>query len=556
MKEAKKSLSRTFGFPVMQFPTSIDRFLNQPFGSIADLVAMHAVSRPRQPAIVQGAQTLDYAGLDALMDRVASALQREGLQPGDAIAICAATSIAYAAVFLGALRAGIAVVPLAPSATGESLVKMITDAGVGLLFLDEATATTFERSHLRVTAKCIGLGYYAADTSLDAWLATATMPPRRVDVLSDWPFNLIYSSGTTGVPKGIVQPHSMRWAHVQRGPVYGYGPDCTTLLSTPLYSNTTLVAFFPALGLGGTIVLMAKFDVAGYLALAEEYKVTHTMLVPVQYQRIMAFPDFHRYDLSSFRTKLCTSAPFATRLKAEILARWPGGLVEYYGLTEGGGTCVLAAHEHPTKLHTVGRPAPKHDIRLIDEEGREIARGGIGEVVGHSAGMMTGYHKQPQQTAEAEWHDTAGKRFIRTGDVARFDADGFLILLERKKDMIISGGFNVYPSDLEAVLLEHADVGEVAVIGVPSTRWGETPIAYVVPKSEARLDTGQLLEWANNRLAKTQRLGAVMVTDNLPRSPIGKVLKRELRDAYHRAAGASDEQDSTSFPTHADRANP
>jgi acyl-CoA synthetase (AMP-forming)/AMP-acid ligase II len=271
------------------------------------------------------------------------------------------------------------------------------------------------------------------------------------------------------------------------------------------------------------------------------------MLVPVQYQRLMAHPDFDRYDLSSFRMKLCTSAPFSAALKADILKRWPGGLVEYYGMTEGGGTCILAAHEHPDKLATVGAPAEGHDMRLIDEAGHEIAQGEIGEVVGHSPAMMLGYHRQPDKTREAEWFAPDGKRFIRTGDVGRFDADGFLTLMDRKKDMVISGGFNVYPSDLEAVLIQHPAVAEVAVVGVASERWGETPVAFVVAKVGAaplcvpgiplrgQVTAIQLRDWANQRLGKTQRLAAVEIVDTLPRSAIGKVLKRELRDAYRPA---------------------
>ena len=282
---------------------------------------------------------------------------------------------------------------------------------------------------------------------------------------------------------------------------------------------------------------MPKFDAGHYLALAERHRVTHTMLVPVQYQRIMARADFGRFDLSSFRVKFCTSAPFAAALKADVLARWPGGLIEFYGMTEGGGTCMLPAHEHPDKLHTVGRPAPGHDIRLIDEAGREVARGEIGEVVGHSPAMMTGYHNRAEATAAAEWFDAEGKRFIRTGDVGRFDEDGFLTLMDRRKDMIISGGFNVYPSDLEAVLHDHPGVAEVAVVGVPSAQWGETPVAFVVPARGVHLDAGALREWANARLGKMQRLADVRVVAALPRSPIGKVLKRELRSAY--AAGTA-----------------
>ncbi len=322
----------------------------------------------------------------------------------------------------------------------------------------------------------------------------------------------------------------MRWTHVRRGKEYGYGPEGVTLLATPLYSNTTLVVFFPTLAAGGAVVLMAKFDAARYLTLAERHRVTHTMLVPVQYQRLMALPDFGAHDLSSFRFKFCTSAPFSAALKADVLARWPGGLVEFYGMTEGGGTCILDAHLHPDKLHTVGRPAPGHDIRLIDENGEELPAGAVGEVVGHSAGMMSGYHGQPGKTREAEWFDRSGKRFIRTGDVGRFDADGFLTLLDRRKDMIISGGFNIYPSDLEAVLRDHPAVADAAVVGVPSAQWGETPMAFVVPVAGAHLDAQALLAWFNARVGKTQRLADLRFMDELPRSAIGKVLKRELRE--------------------------
>ena len=514
---------------------SVDEILARPFGTLPDLIRQHAATQPRHPALVQDERMLDYAELDALMDRIAAALQRDGLNPGDAIAICAAASIEYAAVFLGGLRAGIAVAPLAPSSTAASVATMAADAGAKLMFLDDAVAQALEPVRERIEARRIGLD--GPNDRFAAWLAPAGAKPVPVDIQPDWPFNIIYSSGTTGAPKGIVQAHAMRWAQVQRASAYAYGPDTVTLVATPLYSNTTLVSFIPTLALGGSVVLMAKFDAAAWLALAEKHRATHAMLVPVQYRRIMALPDFGRYDLSSFRFKFSTSAPFSAALKADILRRWPGGLVEYYGLTEGGGTCILAAHEHPDKLHTVGCAAPGHDIRLIDDSGRELAPGETGEVVGHSPGMMTGYHNQPEKTAQAEWHDRAGKRFIRSGDIGCFDADGFLVLLDRKKDMIISGGFNLYPSDLEAVLRERADVAEVAVVGVPSERWGETPVAFVVPKAGATLDAAELLAWTNSRVGKTQRLAAVELIDILPRSAIGKVLKRELREGYRGKGG-------------------
>ncbi len=503
--------------------------LQNEFGVITDLVRQHARQAPARRAFVEGSRVLDYAALDTLMDRTACALQRDGLKPGDAIALCATTSIEYAAVFLGALRAGVVVAPLAPSATPASLARMISDAGAKLLFTDLSAASAVGPIHAHAIPR-IALDASAAGRPLDDWLAGPGVSPAAVAIEPDWPFNIIYSSGTTDEPKGIVQPHGMRWTHVRRGSAYGYGADTVTLLSTPLYSNTTLVVFFPTLASGGTVVLMPKFDDAGYLQLAQAHRVTHTMLVPVQYQRLMARWDFNAYDLSSFRFKFSTSAPFSAAVKADVLKRWPGGLVEFYGMTEGGGTCILEAHAHPDKLHTVGRPAEGHDIRLIDDAGREVPTGGAGEVVGHSAGMMKGYHHQPAKTREAEWFSPHGKRFIRTGDIGRFDAEGFLTLLDRKKDMIISGGFNVYPSDLESVLREHPAVDDAAVVGMPSVQWGETPVAFVVRQAGNDTPAGELLQWVNQRVGKTQRLASLQFLDELPRSAIGKVLKRELRD--------------------------
>ncbi len=503
------------------------------YRAIPDLIREHAAARPRQPALVQGAERIDYGQLDALMDRVAASLQRDGVRQGEAIAICAHSSPRYAAVFLGALRAGVVVAPLAPSVTAEQFASMLQDAQAKLLFADAAAAPLIG-AHAPQT---IALDATLPGTALDAWLAPPNTAPEPVALQPGWPFNIIYSSGTTGTPKGIVQSHGMRWTHVMRGLSYGYGAGTVTLLSTPLYSNTTLVVFLPSVAYGGTVHLMAKFDAATYLALAQKLRMTHTMLVPVQYRRIMALPDFDKHDLRSTHMKFCTSAPFDAALKADVLKRWPGGLVEFYGMTEGGGSCILNAHEHPDKLHTVGQPAQGHDIRLIDEQGVEVPKGEAGEVVGHSPGMMIGYHGQPQKTREAEWYDPTGKRFIRTGDVGRFDADGFLILFDRRKDMIISGGFNIYPSDLEGVLREHAAVAEAAVVGVPSEQWGETPVAYVVRQASSPVSEAELLAWFNQRVGKTQRLASLHYIDELPRSAIGKVLKRELRERH--VAGAA-----------------
>jgi acyl-CoA synthetase (AMP-forming)/AMP-acid ligase II len=507
------------------------------------MIAEHAAARPADLAIVDGERRFTFGELDAAMDRVAASLQRDGRGPGDVVALIAAASAEVLFAFFGALRAGLAVAPLAPGSTPEQLLGMLADCGARVLFVDaEASAALRGRpiaAHVVQLDAAAGAAALAppAATAFGDWLAPAGARPHPVRIDPAWPFNIIYSSGTTGTPKGIVQPHAMRWAHIRRGSASGYGPGSVTLIATPPYSNTTLVALIPTLAWGGAVVLMRKFDGLAYLQLAERHRATHTMLVPVQYQRLLAHPRFDDFDLSSFVAKFCTSAPFHAELKDEVLRRWPGGLVEYYGMTEGGGTLILQAHLHPHKLHTVGQPAEGHDVRLIDDTGRELPRtpgvaSASGEVVGRSPGMMTGYHGQPGQTAAAEWFDAQGRRYIRTGDIGRFDEDGFLVLTDRRKDMIISGGFNIYPSDLEAVLRRHPDVAEAAVFGVASAEWGETPVACVVAREGVSLDAETLRGWANTQLGKTQRLSALRVLHELPRSGIGKVLKRELREAW------------------------
>ena len=497
---------------------------------LSTLVRWHAQRRPGAAALVQGEAVWSWVALDRFMDRVALSLQRDGLQVGDTVALCAATTPLQAALLLGALRAGAVVVPLAPSTDPAGFAAMLADAQARWLFVDASAPALAPAAQ---AGAVISLDAEAPGRALQQWLVedTGTVPD-AVPYAAEAPFNIIYSSGTTGTPKGIVQSCGMRWMHMLRGIPQGYGPDTVTLLATPLYSNTTLVCLFPSLAFGGTVVLMAKFDAGTFLQLAQQHGVTHTMLVPVQYQRIMARPDFGGHDLSRFRLKLCTSAPFSAQLKADVLARWPGGLTEVYGMTEGGGSCLLEAHLHPDKLHTVGRPAAGSDIRLLDEQGVEVAPGEAGEVVGHSRAMMLGYHHLPDKTRETEWVAPDGRRFIRTGDIARFDADGFLILLDRKKDMIISGGFNIYPSDLEAKLREHPGVLDVAVVGVPSAQWGETPVAFVVRRAGDATGAEALREWINTRVGKVQRISALQLLDELPRSAIGKVLKRTLRDGY------------------------
>ncbi|MEG3083592.1 class I adenylate-forming enzyme family protein [Sphingomonas sp. PB2P12] len=507
------------------------------FATLPDLIRAHALERGDRTAVADAQGSIDYRTLDAMMDRVATALQRDGVAPGTAVAIVAAPTADYTAAFLGAVRAGCVATPIAPSATPAAIAAMIADSGAPLVFLDGENARALAGQTLsarpimfsREGRSPAWTPAFAGEQSFGSWLAPDGAKPTPIAITPEDPFNIIYSSGTTGTPKGIVQSQAMRWAHISRNTAAGFD-TAVTMIATPLYSNTTLVSFLPTLGWGGSVVLMKKFEARAYLALAERYRATHTMLVPVQYQRIMALPDFGDFDLSAFRFKTSTSAPFSAALKADVVSRWPGVLVEFYGMTEGGASCALNATANPTKLHTVGQPMPGHEIRLIDDDGTEVAPGDMGEVVGRSPAMMNGYHGRSEATREAEWYDADGNRYIRHGDVGRFDEDGFLTLMDRKKDLIISGGFNIYPSDLEAVLAKHPAVADCAVIGVPSEAWGETPVGFYVARDGRTEDAPAILSWANAQLGKTQRLSALHVADELPRSAIGKVLKRELRD--------------------------
>ncbi|MFN6936495.1 MAG: class I adenylate-forming enzyme family protein, partial [Tsuneonella sp.] len=501
-------------------PTAED--LLQPFGSFPATLARWAEVQPDKIAMRDESGEITWAEIADRIERIAAQLQADGLVQGQSVAILGTSTIPYALVFLAAVRAGGVAAPLTTSASADQLAGMAADSGAAHIFIDRAKLT-------ELGPGCFpGMTRIVLDEELDGWMAApgtraAPFEPREKD-----PFNIIYSSGTTGIPKGIVHSHLMRWRQfaTTASSLVANGGEIVSLASTPLYSNTTMVAFLPPLLAGGTVRVMGKFDSGRWLAHAEADRTAMTMLVPVQYQRLMDYADFDRFDLSALRLKYCTSAPFPAELKREVLARMPGALIEIYSMTEGGVVCLLQAHEFPDKLHTVGRPAPGSELKVLDDADNEVPPGTPGNLVGRSQTMMSGYKNQPDKTREGYWTDPAtGETWQRMGDIGRIDADGFVELVGRAKDMIISGGFNIYPSDLETALEADARVAEAAVIGMPSRAWGETPVGFV------RLADGwddahlpAILADTNAKLGKTQRLAMLHPIDEMPRSHIGKLL--------------------------------
>ncbi len=505
--------------------------LEEPFGSYLEILTGWARAQPDAIALVDDEREIAWAELIGLVERLAARLIETGLEQGQSVAILGTSSVEYALVFLAAVRAGGVAAPLTTSASAEQLEGMAKDSGARHLFIDAAKAAElgpdFMSDLIRVPLE-----------DIEGWMA----PPgsRAPDIKPDKAdaFNIIYSSGTTGIPKGIVHSHQMRWRQFG-ATALSYlkaGLPVRSLASTPLYSNTTMVAFLAPMLAGGTVRIMGKFDCARWLDHAQADRTTITMLVPVQYQRLMDFAGFDGFDLSSLAIKYCTSAPFSAELKRQVLDRMPGGLIEIYSMTEGGVVCLLAAHEFPDKLHTVGRPAPGSEMKVLDDEDNEVPPGTPGNLIGRSETMMSGYKNRPDKTTEAQYVAPDGGVWMRMGDIGRVDEDGFVELVGRAKDMIISGGFNIYPSDLEAQLAREDGVIEAAVVGVPSRQWGETPVGFVVLSQGSDCDA--VLAAVNARLGKTQRLSALYPVDEMPRSHIGKLLKTELREKAQRLSQA------------------
>ncbi len=512
--------------------------LDQPALTVSEIVATHAKFRRARTAFVCGERRVTWEAFDRRVNRIANALLDAGLKKGDKVALLSLSNIEALEILFGTLRAGGVIVPLSALLQPEMIGTLIEDSGSRFLFvaspLQTLTGPILDTRGAVPEAHRIAVQFEdEAYQPYETFIANApeTIPP--VTLQSQDECNIIYSSGTTGLPKGIVITHQARSVIALAAAVeYRIDSASTTLVTTPPFTNATWVILLPSVAAGAVTVLLPSFSPRGFLETVERERATHTLMVPTQYHVILELPDFEKYDLTSLRIMISVGAMLPLPLKRRILEKMGPGLLELYGLTEGVGT-TLKPEDMQVKTGSVGTPIGSTDMRIIDEEGKELPVGEVGEIVGYSPIMMKEYLNRPEATAEIIWRDERGRTYIRTGDMGRFDEDGFLYILDRKRDMIVSGGLNVFASDIEEVFLRHPEVLDVAAIAIPHEKWGETPLALVRPRAGAKVTEADLKEWANRRLAKHQRVNAVEFRDeDFPRNALGKVLKRELRRRY------------------------
>lgn len=510
--------------------------LTSPSPFFPEILRLNARWRGPSPALVSDSETLSWTDFGLRTNALANSLYSCGLKPGDAIALVMSNSVEMALVIAAAIKAGLVTAPLNTSVLPSAMISMIEDAGAKAViaspgFTEALETASAERASELPPLRLLDRGGKPGWRTLYSLLNKADLSDPDWTPCRDHPLNIIYSSGTTGTPKGILHTHGTRldWAY-DLSIALRYHSGARTLVALGLYSNISWVMMLCSWLCGGTLFIRNAFSAPDMMEQAARHAITHTAMVPVQYQRILDDPAFDPGKLTSLQYVMSCGSPLLAHTKSAWLEICPG-VIELYGLTEGLIT-TLDPEDAPGRLTSVGKPAAGTDIKILDDNDHECPAGAAGEIVGRGRIAMPGYHNRPEATAEATWMDEKGQAWLRTGDIGQLDEDGFLYIVDRKKDMIVSGGQNIYPRDIEGVLIEHAGVADVAVIGVPHPEWGETPVAIIVPADGHQPDASTLIGWANERLGKQQKLRGAHFVDELPRNANGKVLKRELRERF------------------------
>ena len=509
--------------------------------TLAEAVATHARLQPTRLAVRDSRRSLTYAAWHARNETLAAALRGLGLPSGARVGVLAYNCLEWMEIYAGLARAGLVVVPLNFRLTAPEISYILEHAEVSALIAGEEFLELAEavRSELGLTAgHCIAL----ADSAPAGWIGYENLMRSAPAPLAEAPPDarsvaaLMYTSGTTGRPKGAIRSHGanalIAWATIME---MGFTAADTALLVMPLCHANSLYFATTFTHLGGTCVIEDRrsFDPEALLRTLAEDRVTFTSLVPTHYIMLLALPDAvkQRHDLRAVDRLMISSAPARQDTKRDIMQLFPNGrLYELYGSTEAGWVTLLRPDEQLRKLGSVGREwAGSAAIRLLDAERREVADGEVGELYSRTAYAFDGYWRNPEKTAEA-----FADGWCSVGDMARRDDEGYLWLVDRKSNMIISGGENVYPTEVEGVLGAHPAVRDCAVIGVPHDKWGETPYAVVVLHDGQTASDTELREWCRARLAAYKcPSGVDFITDStMPRTATGKIQHRVLRTRY------------------------
>ena len=485
-------------------------------------VVAQARLRPDAPALIVDGVVTSYGELDARARDLAAALHDLGVRRGDRVAVLVPNSAEFFVAAHAAGRLGAVYVPVNVHFKADEAGWIVRDSG--------ATAVVVTRGLLPALADVADVGRLVVE---DGWPADRPEVDPHEVIGDGWPTPMAYTSGTTGRPKGVAMGTDdvrRRAAGVAAScAMWGFDDTAVHLMVGPAYHSGPAYWAQMHLAIGASVVIMPKWDAEQALALVERHHVTSTHMVPANFQRILALPDDvrHRYDLSSLQLAIHAAAPCPVPLKRAFMDFVGAEKVwEYYGASEGGGT-VISPQEWLERPGSVGRPYPGTEFVILDDDGRELAPGEVGTVYVRPAASSFEYHNDPEKTAaqhRGEW--------FTVGDAGSLDADGYLYLADRKSDLVICGGVNISPREIEDCLLTNPDIVDCAVLGVPDDEWGEVLYAIVQPRPGAVLDETAVVDWVRDRLADFKRPRIVEFVTELPRDPNGKVRKPRLREAY------------------------
>ncbi|MFI1360124.1 class I adenylate-forming enzyme family protein [Streptomyces sp. NPDC020898] len=489
--------------------------------NFASLPDRRAESDPQGPAVSDGRQTLTNAQLLHRTRAAAGHLQGLGIGPGDVVALKLTNRVEFVLLLFAAWRLGATVTPVNPSLTDVEVTRQLSDSGARLLVIEDGAAATAGVTTLAV-------GEVPDETQ---WRDRTPSPEPSALAL------LIYTSGTTGVPKGVMLDHANIDAMVEMGrQALDVGPSDRCLLILPLFHvNGIVVSVLTPLLAGASVVIAGRrFDPRAFFDLVEQERPTFFSAVPTIYGMLAALPDDVRPDTSSLRFGVCGAAPASAELLTRFEARYGFPLVEGYGLSEGTCGSTINPVAGPRRAGTVGLPFPGQEIRIVDVDGSVLAPGTDGEVVVRGPNVMRGYLGRPEETARV-----VVDGWLRTGDVGHLDTEGYLTLVGRSKDMIIRGGENIYPKEIEDVLTSDASVLEAAVIGVPDEKWGEVVVAYVQPRPGSAVDPSALKALCARSLTGYKRPTAFFVVEAIAKNAVGKIDKASLRAGHATLSGRS-----------------